>query len=125
MESLIPYLPLLARCFIGGAFIVAGINNIIYREYKIKTMTVRGVPSPKEVFWLGIILQTIGGLAVIFDVWLLQGVWILVVFTIVASYMFHDFWNSKDEAFRMKIQGFFTNFNVLGGLILLGYFLGS
>lgn len=119
MVNLMHYMPILARCMIAGAFIIAGINNIIYRDLKIKVMTERHIPMAFVAFWIGIFLQTIGGLTVIFNLFLVEGAIILIIFTILATYIFHNFWQSQGDAFRVKLQGFISNINIVGGLLLV------
>ncbi len=115
--------PLIARFLIGFIYVFAGVSNIYYHERLINHMSNRKVPYSQYVFWVGVILQIIGGLAVILNIFIVPAVILLIAFTLWATYMFHNFWDmTESEPFRLNTLKFVTNFSMIGGLMLVAYF---
>lgn len=119
------YVPFIVRALFAFSFITAAISNIIYYPKKIKVITDRGLPFPVFIFWVGIVMQCLGSLAILFDIYLFYGAIILLVFTVLASLIFHDFWNCTGDACRLKKQGLLSNVSIVAGLILLLDTLGK
>lgn len=107
------------------SFIIAAISNVVYYPKKIQVITNRGLLYPAFVFWFGFAMQIIGSLAILLDIYLFYGALILILFTLLASLIFHDFWNEQGDSYRLKMQGLVSNISVLAGLILLAYALGK
>lgn len=114
-----PHLVLAGRILIATLFIWAGLSNIYYKPLKTKTIYDRGIPFPSVVLWIGIVIQIICGLGVLFNVYVIPATLLLFVFNLVAAFIFHDFWNANGEAYRLKMQGFVNNIGIFGALCLL------
>lgn len=96
--------PLLFRCVMGFCFIFVGICNLYYLDKKVKLIAGRELPYPKIIFWIGFIMQCIGGHCLIFNIFVFYGAILLIVFTLLASLIFHDFCNADDDAYRLKCK---------------------
>lgn len=115
-------IPVMARFLIGFIYVFAGVSNIYYNKRLVNQMSNRQVPYSKQVFWIGIVSQLLGGLAVIFNIFIIPAVILLILFTIIATFIFHNFWDMKDdEPFRLNTLKFVTNFSMVGGLMLVAY----
>lgn len=125
MSYLEEYIPLIVRAMFAFSFIAAAVSNVFYKEKKIHTINERGLPFPVLVFWTGLVMQVAGSLAILFNVYLAYGALVLLGFTVLASAIFHDFWNSEGDAYRLKMQGLVSNISLAAGLILLAYTLGK
>lgn len=108
----------IARVLIGFTFFFAGLANLYYREIKINVIKGR-LPYPTIVFHIGVITQTIAGAAVMLNFEVIYALYALIIFTILANIIFHDFWNTSGDTLRVKLQNFNTSLAILGGLILL------
>jgi putative oxidoreductase len=111
------------RLVLGGYFLIAGIVNLAtpgsIRDH-IERMRGFGTPSPEAAFWCGIVLQFIGAGLVLSGVRVEVGAWCLIVFTILATAIFHRFWQRTDPAQKRIGRLFFmSNAAVVGGLLLL------
>lgn len=124
MTTISAYIPLLVRCIIGFCFIFAGICNLYYFDKKVKVIEGRRLPYPKIIFWIGFIMQCLGAICLIFNIYLFYGALLLIVFTLLASLIFHDFWNAEGDSYRLKMQGLVSNLNITAGLILVAYTMG-
>jgi len=113
----------LGRVLLGGYFLIAGIVNLVtpgsIRDH-IDRMRGFGTPLPEAAFWCGIVLQFVGAALVLAGVRVDIGAWCLIVFTVLATAIFHRFWQRTDPVQKRVGRLFFmSNAAVVGGLLLL------
>jgi len=111
---------LVARVLTCGIWIAAGLHKAAHYEANIKEMAHLGVPLPRLVLPLVLILEIVGSAMLIFDyaVWAAAIAWL--VFLVPASWIYH---------FRFMVQSGTINFpqlvtgwknvSIAGGLIAL------
>jgi len=111
----------LAHVLVAICFIVIGIINFFRRADVHEEMRGFGVPMPEIALPIGLLSQWLGSLLVLFDYYAGIGAIILIVFTIVASFIFLRWWKIKDNPFRRihLVIGIFTNFAVIAALLLI------
>ena len=85
----------LGRLLLGGAFVFAGLRNVQNAAFLTGLMAARGVPQARLALWAGIVLQVIAGALVIAGLWVTLACAVLVLFLIVATPMFHNFWDHQ------------------------------
>jgi uncharacterized membrane protein YphA (DoxX/SURF4 family) len=79
-----------------------------------------GTPFPAGAFWAGIALQFAGCALLIADWHADLGVLCLMAFTVLASAIFHRFWEKKDPLQRNASRlALLSNVAIVGGLLLL------
>lgn len=111
------------RILLGGYFLVAGVVNLVtpgsIRDH-VERMRGFGAPWPEAAFWCGIVLQFIGAALVLADVRVDVGAWCLIAFTVIATAIFHRFWQ-RTEPMQKRVTRllFMSNVAVVGGLLLL------
>lgn len=54
---------------LGGAFVFAGIHNILNAPLLTQLISARGVPQARLMLWLGIALQLAAGALLIAGIW--------------------------------------------------------
>jgi uncharacterized membrane protein YphA (DoxX/SURF4 family) len=110
-----------AHVLVAICFIVIGIINFCRRAEVCEEMRGFGVASPEIALPIGLASQWLGGLLVMFDYYAGVGALILIVFTIIASFIFLRWWKIKDNPFRRihLVIGIFTNFAVIAALLLI------
>lgn len=81
----------------------------------------KNVPLPKLSLAAGFAMMLLGGASVLLDVYSVIGACILIAFTMLANFLYHDFWNHKDDwAERNRaLYVFCNNTAVMGGLVLV------
>jgi len=110
------------RLLIVFAFLATGLCNLTAARVKdhIERMAAFGTPAPAAAFWTGIALQFTGCALILLDWRADIGVGCLIVFTVVATAIFHRFWTMQDpakrNASRITLLG---NTAIVGGLLLL------
>ncbi|WP_239369852.1 DoxX family protein [Mesorhizobium retamae] len=108
------------RLLLGGAFIFAGLRNIQNRSFVAQLMSTRGVPQAPTVLWLGIVVQGIAGALLIAGICTAASAALLLLFLIVATPMFHNFWDYQPGPDRVaKINGFVGNVALAGAILTL------
>lgn len=107
------------RLLIGGAFVFAGLRNIQNRALLTGLMTARGVPQAGTALWLGIVVQVVAGVLVMAGLWTGYATFGLMAFLLVATPMFHNFWDYRGAERGAKINGVVGNIALLGGLLVL------
>ncbi len=65
------------------------------------------------------IVEFAGGLLIAFNVGTRWVAAVLVIFTIVATYYFHDFWNMSGAAQGENLLNAEKNLSIIGGLLML------
>ncbi|PTE07879.1 DoxX family protein [Mesorhizobium helmanticense] len=110
---------LAARLLLGGAFVFAGLRNIQNQAFLTQLMAARGVPLAGLALWVGIVVQIVAGALVMAGVWTAPAAACLIVFLIVATPMFHNFWDHKGPERAARINGFVGNVALTGGFLTL------
>jgi len=110
---------LAARCLLGGAFVFAGLRNVQNRKLVTSLMAARGVPQAGLALWLGILLQVVAGVLVIAGLWTALAAAALIVFLVVATLMFHNFWDHQGPDRASRINGVVSNVALGGGFLAL------
>ena len=110
---------LLGRLLLGGAFVFAGLRNIQNAAFLTQLMAARGVPQARLALWAGIVLQVAAGVPVIAGLWTAIAAAVLLVFLIVATPMFHNFWDHQGPDRASRINGFVGNVALSGGFLTL------
>ncbi len=107
---------LIALLFLGTALI----NSTMKVKQHADRMAVQGIPAPHAVLWTGFAMQYAGAIMIGLDIWTDTGAVILIVFTVLATAIFHRFWEVGDPLRRHLHQAFlFSNCAIVGGLLLL------
>jgi putative oxidoreductase len=112
----------IGKWLIVGFFLVSGLANMTKARIAdhIERMRAFGTPRPAAAFWLGIALQFTGCVLVATGWHAELGVAALIAFTLVATAIFHRFWQKSDPVQRnLSRLSFLANVAILGGLLLL------
>ncbi|MER9654885.1 DoxX family protein [Mesorhizobium sp. M0152] len=112
-------LSFLGRLLLGGGFVFAGLRNIQNAAFLTGLIAARGVPQARLALWAGIVVQIIAGMLVIAGLWTAIAAAVLVLFLIVATPMFHNFWDHQGQERASRINGFVGNVALSGGFLTL------
>ncbi len=110
------------RLLIVALFVILAARNLtaFHIEDHVKRLGLARCPIPRQVFWAGIALETVGCVLVLLNWHPAIGVMCLIVFTVLASCLMHRFWEMDDLPKRIGMQnGMCANIAVVGGLLLL------
>jgi putative oxidoreductase len=111
---------LVARVLTCGIWVAAGAHKATHYQANIAEMDHLGVPLPRLVLPLVLLLEMVGAVLMVVDeyVWLVSLAWI--AFMIPASWLYHFKFMMKDGTivFPQFVTGF-KNVSIAGGLLAL------
>ncbi len=117
MNFLVSLLLLVARMAIAALFLSAGVNKLINYNDTVQYMTAHGFTMVPFFLFGAAAIEVIGGLALIFGIKTRVTAFILILFLIPTTAIFHSFWTlSGGEAVLARLF-FFHNLALIGGLI--------
>jgi putative oxidoreductase len=82
-------------------------------------MAARGIPAARAVLILGSVWQAVLGLMLIFGLLLAPAAFGLIVFTLVASLIFLNFWDRSGPEKVSQRNAFLCNIAIVGALLMI------
>lgn len=122
MNSSSTPLVVVARILMASIFISAGFSKILGFDGVTAYIASKGLPFPMVVAGLTVALEILGGLAVIIGYQARIAGLLLGLFSIVAAFIFHNFWAFPPEQVYLQNIMFMKNLSMAGGLFLLTVF---
>lgn len=111
------WLALVGRLGLAALFLWSGYGKLAFMDGNIAYMKSVGLPAAALLIWAALLVELVGG-AVLATGW--KARWaaaVLTVFTIVATFLFHAYWNAPaDQALNQQIH-FMKNVAIIGGLL--------
>jgi putative oxidoreductase len=114
-------LQIAGQLLIAFLFLGTGLVNVSskFRQHLDRMLAV-GVPYAKLALIAGFAMQFAGGLLVALDWHRALGALILIVFTVLATAIFHQYWRVEDPLRRhLHVSFIYSNCGIVGGLLLL------
>ena len=111
----------IGQLLIAFLFVATGIINSTTKfGQHLDRMIAVGVPYARAALILGFTMQLAGGLLIAADTYRAIGAGILIVFTVFATAIFHQFWRVEDPIRRhLHVSFIFSNGALIGGLLFL------
>jgi putative oxidoreductase len=106
---------------IAFLFLATGVLNAAFKvKPHLDRMIEVGVPFARAALYLGFAMQLVGGAMLALDYRTDIACPILIVFTVVATAMFHQYWRVADPIRRhMHFSFIFSNSAIVGGLLVV------
>lgn len=112
-------LSLAGRLLLAALFLPAGIGKITGFAGTVGYIGSVGLPLPTVAAVVAILVEVLGALALMAGFGTRLAALVLALFTLVASFFFHNYWGvPADQAFVQQLL-FFKNVGVVGGLFVL------
>jgi len=115
-------LALVARLLLAAVFLPAGLSKITGFAGTVGYITSVGMPMPTVAAGVAVLVEVLGGLALILGLGTRWAALALAGFTLVASVFFHAYWNLPADQQMMQQLMFFKNIGITGGLLALAAF---
>lgn len=122
LNSLQNPLALVGRLLISVLFLPAGIGKLTGFAGTVGYIASKGLPMPSVGAVIALVVEILGGLALIFGFQTRIAALVLAVFTLAASVFFHNYWGVPAEQAMVQQLMFFKNIAVTGGLLVLAAF---
>lgn len=111
----------IGRILFSAIFVFSGINHFLQVGPMSQYAASKGVPAPAAMVLLAGATILLGGLSVLFWVWVEIGTWLLVFFLLLAAFKMHDFWAVEDPQARQTEMAQFMKNVALAGAALVFY----
>lgn len=112
---------LVGRILFGGYFAMNGMNHFMKSDMLVGYAKSKGVGSAKMAVSFTGILLLLGGLGILFGMYIEWAVLLLTIFLLGVTFRMHRFWNESDPEKRMQeMIHFMTNMALMGaGFMML------
>ncbi len=114
-------LQIAGQLLIAFLFLGTGIVNAATKfTQHLERMQAVGVPHARLALIGGFAMQLAGGTLIALDWHRQAGAAVLIVFTVIATAIFHQYWGVEDPLRRhLHVSFIFSNCGIVGGLLLL------
>lgn len=87
----------------------------------VEYMTANGVPMPNIMLVGAIAFLVVGGVSIVIGYHARVGAGLLIVFLVLATYYFHDFWTYAADStdFQMQMIQFMKNMGLAGAMLMI------
>ena len=119
LDSLKNPLSLLGRLLMAWMFLPAGIGKITGFAGTVAYSASVGLPMPQVGSALALVVEIVGGLALILGFGTRWAALALALFTLVASFFFHNYWAFPVDKQMIPSLLFMKNMAIVGGLLTL------
>lgn len=119
LDKLKDPLALAGRLLMAALFLPAGFGKLTGFAGTVGYIASVGLPVPQLGAALALVIEIVGGLALVAGYGTRAAAFVLAVFTLVASYFFHGYWALPADQQMVQQLLFFKNIAVVGGLLTL------
>lgn len=108
---------LLGRILLSLIFILAGVGKFMDYNATVQYMAAKGMTMVPLFLVVAALIEIIAGLLVFFGIKARLGAFILFLYLIPVTLLFHDFWNQQGPERQENMINFMKNLAILGGLL--------
>jgi putative oxidoreductase len=114
--------PLFGRILLSSVFILSAISKITGFAMEEGYVVSRHLPLPAVALTIALIIELAGGLAILIGLCARFTAWILFLYMIPTTFLFHNFWAMQGMDRYDNTIHFQKNLAIMGGLLLLAAF---
>ena len=119
MNQLSNPLALIGRLLMAAIFIMAGLSKVTGFSGTAGYIASVGLPMPEALTAATIVLEVVGGVALVVGYRLRLFAVLLAGFTLLAGLFFHNFWAMPAEVQHIQQIMFMKNLSIAGGLLII------
>ena len=110
---------LVGRILLALIFLVAGYRKLMGVAASAGYFAKLGFPMPEVMVWVAIAIE-LGGAILLIVGWKTRWVaWLLALFTVIAAFAAHRFWEVDAAQYANQMNHFLKNIAMVGGFIIL------
>jgi putative oxidoreductase len=117
-----PAVTLIGRLLMAALFIIFGIRKVLAFSFYAGYFAKLGMPMPEVMVVLAILVEVGGGLALAIGWKTRWMAWALVIFTVIATFMAHRYWEFDAQQYAAQMTNFWKNMTIVGGLLMVACF---
>jgi putative oxidoreductase len=110
---------LIGRILLAVMFVLSGYGKLTGFDGAVGYISSKGLPMPQVLAAIAILIELGGGLAIIIGWKTRWAALAFIVFLIVITPIFHNFWAVAADQMMGQQINFMKNVTVLGGMLLL------
>lgn len=114
--------PLLGRILLSVVFILGGYGKIGGFSFEEGLVAAKHLPMPAVALGIALVVELVGGLAILTGFFARFTGWILFLYMIPTTFLFHNFWAMQGMDRIDSTIHFEKNLAIMGGLLLLAAF---
>ncbi len=107
------------RIALAVIFVMSGLTKFMDLGATAGAVASKGLPMPMVMATLAAVAELGGGLLIVIGWQTRFAALALVLFTLVATYVFHGFWNMEGAARESNMIHALKNLSIVGGLLML------
>jgi putative oxidoreductase len=116
------YTSLVGRIFLSIVFLLSGVMKITAFSQILPMMQAKGFPLPGVSLGIAAAVELIGAALLITGYQARLSAWVLFVYLIVATFVFHNFWAAQGMEQQTQLINFLKNVAIMGGLLMVAAF---
>jgi len=111
--------PLLGRILVSVVFILGGVGKITGFSMEEGMVAAKHLPMPAVALGIALVIELLGGLAILLGLFTRFTSWILFLYLIPTTFLFHNFWAFQGMDRIDTMIHFEKNLAIMGGLLIL------
>lgn len=112
-------LALLGRVLLAAIFLYSGFGKITAFQDSVAYIAGAGLPMPQVLNVLSIVVEIVGGLALLIGFRARWAALAFVVFLIIITPIFHNFWSAPPAEVMSQQINFIKNMAIVGGMLMV------
>jgi putative oxidoreductase len=110
---------LVGRILLSLVFLIAGYRKLMAVAASAGYFGKLGFPMPEVLVWIAIAVE-LGGAILLIVGWKTRwAAWLLALFTLIATFAAHRFWEVDAAQYANQMNHFMKNIAIIGGFIIL------
>ncbi len=110
---------LTGRILLAALFLVAGTRKLMAVAASAGYFGKLGFPMPEVLVWVVIVVELGGALLLILGWHARKAAWLLMLFTLIATFAAHRFWEFDAAQYANQLNHFLKNLAIVGGLLFV------
>lgn len=111
---------IIGHVMVAFLFLFRGITAFPQFDHHLERFVARRVPFARFVLLCGFVTMVVGGVMIAIDYYAWAAASALILFTVMANFLYHDFWTLEDPQRRQThLWIFCNNIAVMGGLFMI------
>jgi putative oxidoreductase len=111
--------PLFGRILLSQIFIMSGLQKFGMYSMMTGYAAAKGLPMAKVAIGVAAAIELLGGLAILTGFQTKLAAWIVFLFLIPTTLLFHNFWTMAGMERMDNMGHFMKNLAIMGGLLIL------
>src|ERR1700676_1472169 len=115
-------LALVGRILLGSIFVLSGLQKLMGYSGLVATLTGKGLPMPEVLAVLTVAIELGAGLLLVVGWKARWAAFLLFLFVIPVSLVYHNFWTMEGAQAAMNKIQFLKNVSIMGGMLVVTAF---